>query len=69
MLTSQIISLFPLIDVVLRFGVVGSGVVIKDPLAHLQISKSDSSCQSSEIIDYGVVRSEEIKNLVCLGIR
>jgi len=64
----QIIGLFPLMNEVLGVSIVGVTVVIVYSLANLEISKTNSSCNSSEVINLHIISSEEIKDLGCLRI-
>lgn len=61
MIVSQVVGVFPLVDVVLVTHVVV--VVIKVSLADLNIEKSDASCKSSQILGFDVLLSQEIEHV------
>ena len=64
----KIIGGLPLMDVKLSVGIVETTVVIEYSSSHLQISKTNASGKSSQIINGLIVLSEKIKNLFSLRI-
>ena len=64
----KVIGLFPLMNVVFSAGVVKAAVVVEDPPSDLKIPETDASGQSSQIVNTPIVLSEELEDLVGLGV-
>ena len=67
-LLGEVVGFFPLMDVVVRFGVVHAAVVVEDALSNLQVSESDSSTEAAQVVDGGVVPGEEVEDLIGVGV-
>lgn len=66
MFLCEVVSFFPLVNVVLIRNIVVVVVVVSS--SYLDIKESKSSCKSSEISDFNVLLLEEVENLLRLGI-
>ena len=58
MLLREVVCRLPLPDDVVVTGVIGSRVMVEDSALDDQISKLDSSCKSSQIVDIDLVLGE-----------
>lgn len=59
---------FPLVDEILSCGVVGGAVVGVDSFSDLEVTESDSSCESTEVGHFDVLFLEELKDVVGVSI-
>lgn len=68
-LLPQIIGGLPLVDEVLGVRVVEPVVVVEDSFPDFEVSKTDASGETAQVIDSDVVPPEEIEDLIGVGVR